>query len=400
MIKEICFFIQTPLTKRDYDRFGSEVLQSRGFKVIFLDLTRIINPEYLNKYQPSDLSDFQNVVIFYSQKEVINYLKINNNFFGIDMITATVNSMFLYQALKRYNIQYASCYTNSIPLPIPTYKKKDIDSIKKTKRILKHLMQGYIFNDIKEIFDKFLLLLFEDLFQPPAFVLLGGRSYSPILPKPTKDTKIIWAHTFNYDLYLKYKFHRPEPIVQGDYLIFLDEYFPFHPDSLISGSCKVSVSPQKYYGGLNRFFSYIETELGLPVVIAAHPSSRYDLYPDYFQGRKVIVGKTIELVYYAKVVLAHSSTSINFAVLYKKPIIFLTSDEIEKNNPGSFICNFAKQFNKEPINVDGELNLNLDEEFKIDEDRYALYCLNYIKVPGTPDKPLWDIVADYINGLP
>jgi hypothetical protein len=59
--------------------------------------------------------------------------------------------------------------------------------------------------------------------------------------------------------------------------------------------------------------------LDLTVVIAGHPCGHYEKRPDFFQGRKVIQGKTAELVKNAKLVILLESAAINFAILYKKP---------------------------------------------------------------------------------
>ena len=39
--------------------------------------------------------------------------------------------------------------------------------------------------------------------------------------------------------------------------------------------------------------------------------------------RKFIFDKTIDLIYNSKLIIAHNSTAINFAILFNKPIILL-----------------------------------------------------------------------------
>ena len=57
----------------------------------------------------------------------------------------------------------------------------------------------------------------------------------------------------------------------------------------------------------------------------AHPRSNYEKHPELFKKYKIIKGKTIDLVKNSKLVLMHCSTSVNYAVIYKKPIIILDS---------------------------------------------------------------------------
>ena len=61
------------------------------------------------------------------------------------------------------------------------------------------------------------------------------------------------------------------------------------------------------------------------------------------------------------------------------------------------IENFARQFNKKPINVDGDLKIDFEGEFRVDNSAYDRYRSDYIKSPGSPEKLFWDIVADSIG---
>ena len=49
-----------------------------------------------------------------------------------------------------------------------------------------------------------------------------------------------------------------------------------------------------------------------------------------FGNREIITGKTAELVKDAKLILNHDSTSFNFVALWKVPMIFITTDQIER----------------------------------------------------------------------
>jgi hypothetical protein len=51
---------------------------------------------------------------------------------------------------------------------------------------------------------------------------------------------------------------------------------------------------------------------------------------DKFGKRELISGKSAELVKGAKLVLAHDSTAINFAVLWGIPLLILTTNQLER----------------------------------------------------------------------
>jgi len=396
MTKEICFIIRTPLTDRDYERFGVSILQSRGFKVSFLDLTMLLNPNYIKNYVPPDPSCFLGIVMMKTWRDVSEYLERNHFFLVVDLIGGTAENIFLYRAFKKHNITYASFRANSIPSAISCYKDKNVCFREKVRAVYRRLRNPNFIAEVTKILRKIKWLFYSGSIQQPAIVLAGGTVLGPKLPKPAKGSQVISAHTLDYDLYLKHALQSARA-PKNDSIVFLDGYDPFYPSYLIWGN--LSFDPEIYYGGLRRFFSYIEGKTGLPVKIAAHPTARYDLHPDFFQGRAVISGKTDELAFDAKIIVTNASTAVAFAVLYKKPLIFLTSKEIKISYYGALIRSFAQHFNKTPINVDEDISFDLENMLAVDENRYALYRSRYIKVPGSPEKGFWNIVADNLERL-
>jgi hypothetical protein len=233
------------------------------------------------------------------------------------------------------------------------------------------------------------------LLKGPAYVLAGGAKSGIVSAALSKDAQVIWSHTLDYDLYLKMK-NGSFSAEEKNFCVFLDEYIPFHPDYDMHAGMDPNVDPWAYYNGMDRVFRVIESELKMPVIIAAHPKSKYDTHPDYYHGRKIEYGKTIDLVAAAKLVLTHASTSVNFPVMFRKPLLFLTSDALAKAYEGPYIEAFAAQFGKRPINVDHFSTIDFKNEMIVHEPYYAAYMKNYVKRPDTPEKPFWDIFADAV----
>ena len=67
-------------------------------------------------------------------------------------------------------------------------------------------------------------------------------------------------------------------------------------------------------------------------MICVHPRVKnLDNYKKRFFNRKCYVGKSHELVKSCKNVILHpSTTSLNLPIIYNKPLIFLTSNELLK----------------------------------------------------------------------
>ena len=55
----------------------------------------------------------------------------------------------------------------------------------------------------------------------------------------------------------------------------------------------------------------------------------------------------------------------------------------------------AELFNKSVYNIDRQLDeIDWEAEMSIDEDCYKDYKINYIKTPGTPEAPFWQVAAE------
>ena len=202
-------------------------------------------------------------------------------------------------------------------------------------------------------------------------------------------------HTLDYDLYLK---ERDNLCIEKNIAVFLDEFFPLHPEysmGLMGGEPPISVD--KYYKLVNNFFDMVEEKTGLEVVIAAHPRSTYDRLPDYFNGRTCIRGKTISLVRECKLVLNHCTTAVNFANLFCKPVIFITCSDLDKKYEEYWIREMAKWFGKKPVFMDKPSDIDFKKELSVDKDSYEVYRRAFIKADNTEDLPFWQVVANRLK---
>lgn len=114
----------------------------------------------------------------------------------------------------------------------------------------------------------------------------------------------------------------------GRYAVFVDEYFPLHPD-LVYFNHQKPKNVVHYREIMNRFFRVIETKYKLEIIIAAHPKSQYD--NNTFDGRKIVKYKTVELIKNAEMVFMHSSAALSFIVMFDKPLAIIVTDDYWSN---------------------------------------------------------------------
>ena len=176
-------------------------------------------------------------------------------------------------------------------------------------------------------------------------------------------------------------------------IVFLDQNLPFHSDFKVLKR-KPPVTPEVYFSALRKFFDELEKTLGMPVIIAAHPRANYSDGNDYFGGRKLICGQTLPLVCQSSLVLTHHSTAVNIAVMARRPVLVLTSKQLEATE-GATINLIAKNLGTRPVNIDcpypGWPGWN-EHLLEFDNAAYTAYFNKYIKEPGSPNLPFWQIL--------
>ena len=213
-----------------------------------------------------------------------------------------------------------------------------------------------------------------------------------------KKTSVIKAHNFDYDFFIKKKETKSNK--KGKFLVFLDEDGPYHSD-FIRQEIRPFVTADKYFTVIDLGLSEIAKSLNLKIKIAAHPRSNYDDKQIKYK-HTILKNKTFELIRDADVVVSHMSTALQWAVVMKKPIIFVTTDEIQNEfyakSYAKHIDYFAATLGKKVVNLSDLSSINnWGDYLNIDEEKYEKYIETYIKTKGSQQKLVWDIVIEHIQ---
>jgi len=392
-IRRILFLVESPFNQRDFQRYGIELLLENGFDVEVWDLINILNPHYTKSYMPPDPIDWPGSRILSDKKVALEKIRdLASDTFVINFVGYSPKSFWVYRAISSSQAGYAVHMSNALP-SLEMGRNESLFSFY-LKRLSK-ITGKKLFNLMKSLArDRFYRLPFSWRGMKPASLILAGGEQCLKYPCPVdKSTEILWAHTMDYDLYLK---ERDNPCSERPIAVFLDDYLPFHPDWIRSGT-QPPATAESYYPLLSNFFNLLEQRLELKVVIAAHPRSHYEELPDYFGGRECIRGKTIRLVRESRLVLSHASTALSFANLFHKPVIFLTSSDLDKGSYGALIRAMANWFGKNPIWLDGDIAIDWGQELTVDMSHYERYRRAYIKTEQSEDIPFWQIVANRLR---
>jgi hypothetical protein len=390
-IKRIIHIIETRSTERDFRRFGIRNLQDNGFTVEVWNILPISHPEVFSLGITVPEFNFPEHRLFVcgdDVKDAITHLPAHtfvNCFFGYSWKT-----LFIFRVLSQRRIPYGIFTANTVPIP---------ESWQKTATprefLLRMRMLG--FRRVLDHAMNHLILKYFRWFgiRPATICLAGGEaSLSKVQYPFDHTTRILWIHSMDYDIYLKVRSQKRES--DSSLAVFLDDNLIYDLEYVYFGESPPS-SPEEYYGKLNRFFDTVERTLGVKIQVAAHPGSRYEDGAGIFGGRSILRDGTAELVQRSGIVIAHGSTAVSYAVLFHKPVIFITDNRIREHHHGPYVERIAALLGKKPINLDGEIHLDASDARGINSEAYRSYRNAYIKREGSPDLPFWQIFSDHIK---
>ena len=170
--------------------------------------------------------------------------------------------------------------------------------------------------------------------------------------------------------------------INEEKIVLLDVNF-IHPELIaISGNPdKKKITKHYYY--LNKLINNLSAMYKKEIVICIHPSDNLENKKKYFPNLNVVQYESRENIYKAFLVLFFDTSAIVDAILLKKRILCLISNFAPEN-----ITNFGLDF----VNRAGLLKINIEEEIKINKDKFLSKLdnakdnySNYIKSYITPD---------------
>lgn len=388
MTDTILILTDIGFSKRDYQRMGIDILQKK-FKVEVFDFTNLFSPNFY-KTSEENTYRYENYYEMKSLEEAYRSIETRKVFLAIDWLGVSDNSVKLREFLRTKKIKLLF-YQNGL---VPNIKRTFYEKCHKAFFLFFKDNKKFFLTLKSKIFSK--LLLRKNLSNAPQekfsydYIIVSGKKGL----RNIKSKKIIEAHGMNYETFLNSK--NKKDIDKKNYAVFLDQYLPYHPGASYSNQ-KPKCTKEKYYPSLNNFFSELEKIYSLKVIVCAHPRSRWDLKPDHFEKREIINNKTVELVKNSKIVIAHTSTSISYAVLFKKPLLFLTTNEILVSYDDFRVNSLARDLGSTLINIDSIKGLksfiNSKDIFKVDIKKYEKYRDDFIKIPGSENISVWDILS-------
>jgi hypothetical protein len=392
-VKKIIFLRGTPPTDRDLKRLGRDILKKNGFEVWFYDFSPIVFPKLHQNCTFPDLYKGKEYALFSNMDEALKAIsEISPDSLMIVSLMYGPATHKIFQTISKANIPYCVLAVNSLPFEKEKESSRILKCMKrllslnidKVKKILYHPRFAHLWG-IRS--PNFCIVANELLFKKNKVNFLIG-----------KNTEALWAHALDYDIYLEKS--AEEVKTTSSQSVFLDQLAPMFQGDALALSYQVFTTVENYYPSMCKFFDHVEKQLDIKVEIAAHPKSNHPSYPEYYGGRKTSRGMTFEMLKNSRLAMTLCSTAIHFAILLKKPIIFLTTNEQEKDKRLSLYNKaLAHSLGKTVINIDDPFNINWERELYVDEKIYDDYIDRYIKKRGSEELNTWQILANRLKRL-
>ena len=377
----VCYLFETPPLKTYYERYDMQLLKDKGYQVKVYDVSPILHPVAYEKVKNDLLEEVTDIEVNHitSKNEFKRLIKADKNTFYWSTVSFYSKSYWMFKNIQMSYYGFV-CNVDYVPTVGETQSRRDIQGF----------IKNFSWKRLKEAV--FVRIPRKLLIRKKADVVI---TYTPDYLQNVlrnviwdDDTKIEFTNTLDYNQ-CKKVIEKEERIVNEKYCVFIDQYFPLHPDGKELG---VVVDPDKYYEEVTYFLEKVRDILGVKVVIAAHPRSNYELYPQYFSDLDIYKFKTCELIQYADIVLSHASISLSYVAILKKPLLLLSTDDMEKADIWVQALKAAGRatqhsvINVSKCNTEEEIRRLLDEEFQRDSSYYEKqklhYCLDEKKYPN------------------
>jgi hypothetical protein len=406
----IALLLGIPFTEQNFERVGIPYL-SKHFEVMVFDCTELVGRNTNNiKCQQAH---WHNFLAIKSEVELAVQIEKYRPHYAIDFIgyNETYTDKIL-DILEENMVRYVVVASGILPsLSLKSKIKRTFlgvssESIKADYLVEKNARKAFtsyrvvtnMLYKLRDILKRYLSYRSLKRFRPFVGLLAGNKSLNHYT---RKSNPIIWIGSNDYHDFIKAKsdFEVKGTLQMNEpFILFIDDNLPNASDWVFLG-IRPPVTESLYYPALNIFFEKIESIYGMPVKIAGHPNSLADKkIKSKMGGRSVIFGDTATMVLQSSIVLIHGSTATSFAVLARKPTLFLTTQELDNSWDGPHIRTMANSLGSRIIFMDQPIEQTIDlEAITINDSKYNRYEENYLRNHHANEDWPWAGFIDYVN---
>ncbi len=400
MKTQIVVLINQLLNPTNYERFNVG-FKDKKIDLIFWSLTPLLNKKVFEEYNSKNFNKIhkKNFIYIKSLRELFKNIKrLKKNTIFLNLVGKNLKLLFLefYLVFKRcIKIELAKDFFFLVEKKKYQSKNKDINTLLNFGLFFT-LSKGFRF-----LYQKFFNKLYNIIEISPKYYFINNEySFKKFLNHSNKVFKYKSNQVLQAEKYLKKKSKK-------NLIVYIDQEFENSFESKIMNNKHNLMNKDKFFNCLDLIFKDIESrDKTQKIIIASHfRRSKKNLFD---KNRKNFFNKTIDLIYNSKLVIAHNSTAINYAILFKKPILLLNFkilDSISLIN-GKVTESFADELKLQKLDIDLNYNydfkqidnLNLSNINLLKYDKYNTEYLSFKKNQNV-SKSIWDCISSNINEI-
>ena len=236
----------------------------------------------------------------------------------------------------------------------------------------------------------------------PKIFFAGNHKTYTNFKKIYKKQKIYKIDSPEFTNFLDLKNKKNKKNKRTKNILYLDQDLPQPYDFKLTGSTTSLLTKKVFWDHLDKIFYLFDKKFrNFNLTIAASPRRNTNDIPI---KRKFFFDQTPNLIRNSDLILAHHSLAIKYAVLFRKPIVFLSVDllKLESQTYEEVLKFYAKELGSKIItinsfilNSDNKINMKLF--FKINEKKYKKFESTYIGFPGLKSQGRWKVILKHLD---
>lgn len=389
MVKNIFYIHRFPFNREAYIRDEFDFLLSEGYNVKYLDISHLLKKKQFVTNYREDLK--QHILYFSTQKEFNSFIgEKKDRSVIITDVGLLANSAWMYLPIFKNRIPYI-LFENSVLPKIKSTTKSEVASSG-----LKRVSLAKVLNKPTQLGQLFLAK--RTINYPNLIISSKPKLSSEKRSLCSKLTTIKKVASLDY-------FAAEETVLNSlidePYVVFIDQYFVHHPD-FKSNHIIDSFTAEQYYTELNNYLIAYENNNKIKVIVACHPRRSKEQESDFDKRFSLVYNQTANLVKFADLVLVHFSTAINYAVIFNKPFILLSSNLFTGGNIIPKIQMFATYFEKECINISditSDMKIATNINTHVDTNTYKKYYEMFVNPQNSVNKTFRKLITEELAKL-
>lgn len=322
-MRKIIFIVYHPFFQRDFHRYGVEFFMGKGYPIEIWYIPHNQAVDFVGDY-PLYKGDNYHKYDFQEYKKQVE-IHLHDIFVLFDI-----------EERESYEIINHGCKYVIMSGLCGVFQLSDVCQYRVPLRLYESLrrvfQQGFI-QSASMIYEKILRKIYMKRVayaikkNPAIKILTSTKKVSKMyLKDEILKGNVLYTHALDFDRYIEEEEKKDNR--ENMYIVFCDSGYGSTGYDFVYCGINNVLDNKKFHTQIDNLLKKMEMKYNIPAVILGHPHSKYE--NGAFGGRKVIINNTCEYAKKSKMFILNTSTAINFAALYNRPILQVVNSDFKR----------------------------------------------------------------------